>query len=454
MARAIRGWVEVSGPVTPEGLGETLGFDASMVRAGLIALEGEGLVLRGRFTPDIGDEEFCDRRILARIQQATIARLRQEIEPVPATTFLAFLFSWQHLEPSTQLEGESGLLEVVEQLQGFEAASGAWEEEILRARVHDYQPAMLDSLCLLGEVTWGRWSHRITQAEVPAHRPGLHRTGSISLGMRADVSWLLDGLSPDENALSAAARSVLAFLREHGASFFPEIVSGTRQLPTQVEDALWQLVAAGLVTADAFEGLRALVSGEAKRWQRSPRRRRGARPTRVGRWSLLSSREPAPENRKELWARQYLRRYGVLLRELLTRESMAPPWRDLLPVLRRMEARGEIRGGRFVAGCAGEQFAIPEAVDVLRAVRRRDAAGRFLRLSACDPLNLVGIITPGARVPALLGNRLVYRDGLPIASVEAGEMRLLSQIPTAEWPTLERLLDPRPASAFDPANLR
>lgn len=445
---AVRGWVEVSGPMTPSSLAAILGFEAASILTALIELEGEGLVLRGRFTGDSFEEEFCDRRILARIHHATIARLRREIEPVPASTFLSFLFSWQHVAPESRLEGESGLVEAVEQLQGFETAAAAWESEILPARVRDYQPAVLDGLCLTGEIAWGRWTHRITQAEVPAHRPGLTRTAPLGLAMRADVPWLLDGLPADEEALSVPGRNVLAFLRGRGASFFSEITSGTRHLPAEVEEALWQLVAAGLVTADAFEGLRALVTGEAKRWERSPHRRRQPRRTRVGRWSLLASREPPPQNRTELWARQYLRRYGVLLRELLAREAPAPAWREMLPVLRRMEARGEIRGGRFVAGCVGEQFALPEAVDSLRALRRREPAGVFLRLSACDPLNLVGILTPGVRVPAQLGNRVVYRDGVPVAAVEAGETRILSQVEPGERPALERMLDPRPLSSF------
>jgi ATP-dependent Lhr-like helicase len=449
VADVVRGWMEVSGPIKPPVLAGLLGCEIGTVRSALLALEGEGLALRGCFTGTDAEEEFCDRRILARIHRATVAQLRREIEAVPAAAFLRFLFAWQHLDLENRLEGESGLLEVIEQLQGFEAAAAAWEDDILPSRIRDYQPSMLDSLCLMGDVAWGRWTHRATQAEVPAHRPGLTRTAALGLGMRADVPWLLDGVPADETALSIPARSVLAFLRGRGASFFAEITSGTRHLPSEVEEALWQLVAAGLVTADAFEGLRALVTGEAKRRERSPRGRRRPRQTRVGRWSLLVPHEPPPDDRTEQMARQYLRRYGVLLRELLARESPAPPWWVLLPVLRRMEARGEIRGGRFVAGCTGEQFALPEAVDGLRAMRHHEPSGRYLRLTACDPLNLVGILTPGPRVAALLGNRVVYRDGVPVASVEAGEIRLLAEVAPAERPLLDRVLDPRPASAFD-----
>jgi ATP-dependent Lhr-like helicase len=246
------------------------------------------------------------------------------------------------------------------------------------------------------------------------------------------------------------ACSVLALLRRRGASFFGEMLAGTGHLPSEVEDALWQLVAAGLVTADAFAALRALVSGDARRAERSPRKRRQPRRTREGRWSLLESLEPPPDNAAELRIRQMLRRYGVLLRELTAREPLAPPWRETLGLLRRLEARGEIRGGRFVAGFPGEQFALPEAVDALRTIRRREPSGEYLRVSACDPLNVVGILTPGARVAAVAGNRVIYRDGVPVAAVESGETRILAQVEPAERPVLDRLLDARPPSAFDP----
>ena len=451
IASLVRGWVEVSGPVTASGLAATLRIPAGDIRLALIRLEAEGAVLRGFFTGSSGEDEFCDRRILARIHRATITRLRREIEPVQPATLLRFLFSWQHMGAGSQLEGDHGILEVVEQLQGFEAAAAAWEDEILRPRIRDYSPALLDTLCLAGDVVWGRWSRRPTQAEVPARRPGLTRTAVLGLGVRDDISWLLDPAPPDEEALSVPARNILAFLRRRGASFFPEIMAGTRHLPSECEEALWQLVAAGLVTADSFAALRSLVSGEAKRLERGPRKRRQPRRTREGRWSLLEPLGPVPDNLVELRAHQFLRRYGVLCRELLAREPSAPPWRDLLRALRRSEARGEIRGGRFVLGLAGEQFCLPEALDALRTIRRNESRGQLIRVSGCDPLNLVGILTPGPRVAAVLGNQVIYRDGVPVAAVEAGETRILSQVEADERPALERLLDHRPASAFDPA---
>jgi ATP-dependent Lhr-like helicase len=444
-----RGWVEVSGPFTAAALARLLGMETLEIRAALLRLEGEGLVLRGSFT-GVGAEEFCDRRILARIHRATIAHLRREIEPVATSTFLMFLAVWQHAAPGSETAGDNGVLEVVEQLQGYETAAAAWENEILRSRVQDYEPSMLDNLCLGGEVIWGRWMRRATQAEVPARRPGLTRTAVLGLGMREDMPWLLDSGAPDEQALSVPARAVIALLRRRGASFFPEIVAGAHHLPSEVEDALWQLVAAGLVTADSFAALRALVSGEARRQESSRRRRRQSRRTREGRWSLLEPAGPVPENSIELRARQFLRRYGVFSRELTAREPSAPPWRDLLQVLRRLEARGEIRGGRFIDGLTGEQFALPEAVDSLRVLHRKHPEGSYLRVSACDPLNLVGILTPGQRVSSVLGNRVIFRDGVPVAAIDGGETRLIARVEAAERPLLERLLDERPGSAFDP----
>jgi ATP-dependent Lhr-like helicase len=443
----IRGWIEVSGPVVPDDLAAALGFSPESVRAALLGLEGEGLVLRGFFS-DSGHEEFCDRRILARIHRSTVAHLRREIEPVSPAVFLRFLFEWQHVEPEMRLTGESGVLEIVEQLQGYETAAIAWEDEILGARISDYQPSFLDSLCLGGEIVWGRLRRRTTHAEIPSRRPGLTRTAVLGLAMREDMPWLLDETPADESALAAPARDTLGFLRRRGASFFSEIAAGARRLPSEVEEGLWQLVAAGLVTADAFAALRSLVSGETKRLERSRRRKRPPRRTREGRWSLLEIESKAPENRLERWADQYVRRYGILCRELLVREPSAPPWRNLLPALRRSEARGELRGGRFIAGLNGEQFALPEAVDALRAVRRKEAPGRYLRVSACDPLNLIGILTPGIRIAAVYGNRVVYRDGAPVAAFESGQVRLLSEVDASERRHLDRLLDVRPLAAL------
>jgi ATP-dependent Lhr-like helicase len=442
----LRGWIDVSGPVTAAGMAEILGFPVEDVRIGLTRLEAEGAVLRGYFSGP-GEEEFCDRRILARIHRATIAHLRREIEPVAPAVFLRFLFEWQHVAPGLQREGLHGVLEVIDQLQGFEAAAAAWESGVLTARVPEYESGFLDSLCLGGDVVWGRWRRRATQAEVPTRRPGLTRTAPVGLGLRDDLPLLLDDIPADETALSQIARDILAFLRARGASFFPEIAAGTRHLAAEVEEGLWQLVAAGLVTADSFAALRSLVSGETKK-PAHPRRRRPPRRTREGRWSLLECRDAAQSSKAEFWANQFMRRYGVFCRELLMRESSAPLWRDLLRVLRRSEARGEIRGGRFIGGLNGEQFALPEAVSILRALRRKEPPGQYVKLSACDPLNLVGILTPGPRIPALTGNRIVFRDGVPVAAIENGEVQIFTQLDEAGVRQLNRLLDIRPKRAM------
>ena len=423
VAALVRGRAECSGPFTVGDMAGWLSLRESAVDIALARLEGEGMLLRGRFTPGRAVEEMCDRRILARIHRATISRLRREIEPVPVALFLRFLFRWQHVDPRSRLQGDGGLLEVIDQLQGYETAAGAWEEELLPARLAHYDPLMLDRLCFGGEVVWGRFARRKSSANGAVARTALSRTGPLSLGLREDLPWLLDRRTSDGEALSGAAREVLACLEERGASFLPDILAGVARLPSEVEDALWQLVAAGRVTADGFGALRGLISGVNRRVRRNrPRlRARPRRHARSSRWALLESPEPAGDVLEER-AYQLLRRYGVVTPELLLRETMAPPWRTLLPVLRRAEARGEIRGGRFVAGLVGEQFALPEAVEALRRERRTEASGALTTISACDPLNLAGILTPGPRVPATPGNRVVVRDGVPVASLQGGEV--------------------------------
>ena len=438
----VRSRVECIGPFTAEELAEALGMRRAMVDIALAQMEANGSVLRGRFTPGREQEEFCDRRILARIHRDTIGRLRKEIEPVSAATFVRFLFRWQHAAAPSRLSDEGGLLDVVEQLQGFEAAAGAWETDILPTRLTNYTPALLDDLCLAGEVAWGRFARRTGEDEPVVARATLSRNGPISLGLREALPWLLDENGADRPRLSGAAGEVFEYLSRHGASFVPDVISGTRRLPSEVENALWQLVAAGLVTADGFAGLRGLVDGTTQKVRRSPRsRRRPRRRLPTSRWSLLQAtsalpspdsddvEEPAPdeatggsEKIAETRAMQLLHRYGIVFPEVLARESMAPRWRDLLRIYRRSEARGEIRCGRFINGFVGEQFALPEAVDAMRSVRKTPPEGRPTAVSACDPLNLAGVLTPGPKVPALLGNRVVFPDGVPIASLQSGDL--------------------------------
>ena len=419
----VRGRVESIGPFTSMELAQALGMRGRAVDIALAHLEATGNILRGRFTPNREQEEFCDRRILARIHRDTIARLRREVEPVSAATFMRFLFRWQHGTPASQVGGAGGLLEVIEQLQGFEAAVGAWESRILPLRVAEYSPTMLDDLCLSGEVAWGRFARRLSDGDAPVNRATISRNGPISLGLRQALPWLLEEPTVDGVQLVGASGEVMEFLTQRGASFLPDIVSGTRRLPSEVENALWQLVAAGLVTADGFGALRGLVNGTSKRVRQSSRfRRRPRRRLPTSRWSLLQANRTS-EDATEARAIQLLQRYGIVFPAVLARESLAPRWRDLLQVYRRAEARGEIRGGRFVTGSVGEQFALPEAVEVLRSLRKSEPDGRLIAISACDPLNLAGVLTPGPRVPALLGNVVIFRDGVPVVSSEGGELQ-------------------------------
>ena len=444
----LRGWTESLGPFTEARLASTLGLSITLVRRGLAQLEAEGGVLRGRFTPGAVEEEHCNRRILARINRDTVAGLRQEVEPTPVATFIQFLFRWQHATAGTRVSGDGGLLQVVEQLQGFEAAAQVWETELLPLRVSAYDGSALDRLCLGGEAVWGRFARRPVDAELPGGRAALARTGPVSLGLREDLPWLLDPAPEGDAEPSGAAGEALAFLRAHGASFIGDIIAGTRRLPSEVEEALWRLAAAGLVTADGFGALRGLVTGATKRVSASRRGRRPARRRTGGsRWSLLQTIDPS-EDAVEERGFQLLRRYGIVIPEILGREPMAPPWRTLLQVYRRAEARGEIRGGRFVAGLVGEQFALPEAVEAMRSVRRAEPTGETLVVSACDPLNLAGVITPGPRVPAVSGNRVAFRDGAPVASVQTGDVVLHAELAEEERDEVYRALGARrpPAS--------
>ena len=439
----VRGRVECVGPFTAEHMAGSIGLRQAAVDVSLARLEAAGNILRGRFTHGSDREEFCDRRILARIHRDTVSSLRRAVEPVSASTFLQFLLSWQHNSKERLLRGEGGLLDVIEQLQGFEAAVGAWEADILSSRIADYSPTMLDDLCLAGEVVWGRFSRRPTNGNGHPNRQAMTRNVPISLALRESLPWLLEELAEDDNGFVGAARDALELLSHRGASFLPDIIAGTRRLPSDIENALWQLAAAGMVTTDGFGAMRGLADGTTQRVQRSSRfRRRPRRRRPSSRWSVLVA-DTAAEDAIEARAIQLLHRYGIVFPEVLARESLAPRWRDLLRIYRRAEARGEIRGGRFVAGFVGEQFALPEAVDALRAIRKSRPDGRLTVVSGCDPLNLAGVLTPGPRVPAVLGNYLVFRDGVPVASLQAGEVQFHSELDIATRGAVLELLGAR-----------
>lgn len=401
VAEVLRGWLESTGPQTAIGLAAQLGLATPLVEAGLAQLEAEGQILRGRFRPGATETEWCNRRLLARMHRLTIGRLRREIEPVATADFVRFLFRWQHAAAGARLHGADGLFQVIRQLQGFECPAAAWESEILPLRIERYSGELLDELCLSGEVVWGRLSpHPSGSGDGARVRPT--RIAPIALFLREDFDWLAPA-APRPPKLSYAAQEALEVLAQRGASFFSDLVRATRRLPSEIEEALWELLAAGLVTADTFENLRALVDPKRRRGQG---RGRLARPRHAGgRWALLRNGQPVTPAVEPL-ARQLLLRWGVVFRELAVREPLAPPWRDLLVEFRRLEARGEIRGGRFVAGFLGEQFALPEALELLRAIRRSGADIPLPEISPADPLNLTGVVLPGPRVSALQAGRL------------------------------------------------
>ena len=473
VAAIVQGWMESIGPTTTAELANRLHLAHEAVNAAMVRLESQGQVLRGQFRPagrnsdfksqiDHSGEgkaapEWCHRRLLARIHRLTIGKLRREVEPVSASEFMRFLFQWQHLASGSRQHGEAGLLEVIRQLAGFEAAASSWDSQLLRVRMAKYEPELLDRLCLSGAVSWGRLSPHPRLADSGdgerARRITPTSVAPISVFPREDGEWLLEALQGETEhtsqdpfvGLSSVAQDLRRVLQERGASFFADLLRATGHLATEVEEGLWELVAAGLVTADGFDNLRALMDPHRRRAQGRERSRRPRHA--AGRWSLLRQADPPPavssvlstqhsavSTERVAW--QLLRRYGVVFRDLLAREVLVQSWRDLLVLYRRLELKGEVRGGRFVSGFVGEQFALPEAVEALRAIRKGSgsAGGMEVKLSACDPLNLAGVILPGPRVPAVPSTFVIFRDGLPIRtitgrgeSVDRGQIAQLSR---------------------------
>jgi ATP-dependent helicase Lhr and Lhr-like helicase len=418
VALCITGWMSHAGIVTVGGLSATIGLSAADVDKAMVRLEASGAALRGNFTGS-SETEWCDRRLLARIHKTTVGELRSQIQPATAAQFMRWLLRWQHVAPGTQVLGEHGTLEVLKQLQGFEAPANAWERQILARRVANYDPAVLDRLCLAGVVGWGRLSpHPATLAEPALANRRVIPTSvaPIAFFVREDSEWMIQhrsGEGAEPRGLSAAARETLSYLHQRGASFFADLVRGTGRLKSEVESALWELVTAGLITADGFDNIRALIDPKRRAGQG---RGQGARPRHsAGRWSLLYSHEAADRAQViEATCWMLLNRYGVVFREMVTRETIVPRWRELLITLRRLEDRGLIRGGHFVNGFLGEQFALPVAVESLRAARREEPAGETVTVSAADPLNLVGIVVPGERVAANSGKSVTLVDGVTV----------------------------------------
>ena len=446
LTEILRGRLEGLGPTTVEALAAPLGSGPEDTAAGLAALEAEGFALRGRFTGPAAAEEWCERRLLARIHRYTVGRLRAEIQPVAAIDFLRFLFAWQRVAPETRMEGPDAVEILVRQLEGFEAPAGAWETEILPARLSGYEPSWLDDQCLAGRISWARLRPRSGRPNGSERSAAPVRSTPITLlARRHNALWSSLSGTVDPVTLNSRAQTVADYIRQYGASFFDELVDGTGLLGPQVEEALAELVASGLVNSDSFAGLRALLVPADRRG--GGRRRRAAvfRMEDAGRWALARRARALPQGKPEAiehLARTLLLRYGVVFWRLIEREApWLPPWRDLLRVYRRLEARGEIRGGRFVAGFSGEQFALPDAVGMLREVRRKPPSDEWISLSGADPLNLAGILTPGPKLAALTGNRVLYRAGLPVALLAGGEVQFLGTLdPATQWEARKALL--------------
>jgi ATP-dependent helicase Lhr and Lhr-like helicase len=419
-AEMLRGHLDISGPCTADDLARVTTLGISEVSFALVRLETEGFALRGHFTDPDGTEEWCARRVLTRIHAYTRQRKRREVEPVTARDFMRFLLRWQHVTPDTRREGSRGVLAVVEQLQGFELAAGAWEKAILPARVTGYRREWLDEVCLDGGVAWGRLSVRDEPDELPSRGLTPSRATPITLMIRDDLAWLLAAARGAQRPAPPGpgrTRDVLDALAARGALFQTDLAGMTGRLPGEIEDALWDGVARGLLTADGFRAVRSLFAQRALAQTALGRQRlrRGSQlaSRTAGRWSLLPEPESDcdPDELAEAVAEQLAVRWGVVFRDLLVRENFAVPWREVLWAFRRMEARGTVAGGRFVNGFSGEQFAHPDAVVVLREIRKRPRDGETIRLSAADPLNLVGIVLPGPRIPAVASNSVSYTDG-------------------------------------------
>ncbi len=442
----VTGWMAHLGPATVGELAQLLGIASPEIEKVLLRMEASGALLRGNFTgaasqaepapslprgvPASHETEWCERRLLARIHRLTLGTLRKQIEPVTAAQFMRWLLRWQHVAPGTQVLGERGTLEILRQLQGFEIPANSWERQVLARRIADYDPRMLDQLCLTGAVGWGRLSpHPATLEDASQGKRRVVPTSvaPITFFVREDADWMSPrhpgAEQPEARGLSHGSCQVLDFLRHRGASFFADIVRSTEKLKSEVETALWELVAVGLVTADGFDNLRSLIDPKRRAGQGSGR---SARPRHsTGRWSLLYTDQAADKSKAvEATCWMLLKRYGVVFRDLLARETILPKWRELQIAFRRLEDRGDIRGGRFVDGFLGEQFALPVAVESLRATRKLAATEEVITVSAADPLNLVGILVPGERVPAISGKTVSFRDG--VASRE-GELRDVPQ---------------------------
>ena len=449
LVELLRARLEGIAAVTESQLADLFESTRTEIQVALLTLENEGYAMRGHFTQQQGEVEWCERGLLARMHRYTMKSLRQEIQAVTAADYMRFLFQW-HGMIGIRAEGDNALIAAIDKLEGFSIAAAAWERDIIPTRVKNYSSASLDHLCGTGRVLWTRLitDKARLKGEHSGNKASLLRNTPVALMDRChiDVWQLLQSTTgPDESGLSSTAQKLLGTLKQHGASFFIDIVKHSGLLRTQTEEALAELAASGLVTSDSYAGLRALITPTNKRsgFGRQHRRRRAVATAGsiddAGRWSIIIQPEEEDEENHYGWiktdmeilthvAYTLLKRYGVVFRKVLERETALPPWRELLYVYRRMEARGEIRGGRFVQGFSGEQFALPDAVGLLRKQRNSKQVLPSVVISACDPLNLLGIILPGVRIPALHTNRLLFKNGLPLAKQLKDDIQYLQAL--------------------------
>lgn len=435
----LRGRMESCGPITIKELQEALHWDVSLLLQTMYALENQGFVFQGHYTGNTEEIEWCERRLLHRIHKYTLQALRKEIEPVAAQDFMRFLFEWHQLTAEDQPEGPMSLIKILDQLEGVEIAAGAWETEVLAARMNNYDPTWMDIMSLSGQVVWGR----LKPFKSVAKRVSPIKTTPILLLKREHVPlWrALGGEQTEKNKFSSDATKVLDVLEEKGAQFFSDLVSATGLLKTRVEEVLDELAAYGQVTSDSFTGLRALLTPVNNRPKENGRRSNNRKALfgmeHAGRWTLLdtekeSIEEDVQQKYLEKLAFIYLNRYGVIFRKLLKQEPYAPKWWEMVRVLRRLEARGEIRGGYFISGMSGEQYALPGVLPLLRKIKNKPKEGREVTISAVDPLNLTGVITPGKRVSNYPGNRIMYVDGAVVAIKEGDDVHYLGEVTKEE----------------------
>lgn len=443
----IRGRLELLGPTTETALNQVLGIESSRIQTALLALENEGFVLRGCFSPGSKEIQWCERGLLARIHRYTLKQLRAEIEPVSPADFMRFLFSWHRIDDP--MEGQQALPVILAALEGAQIAATAWEKEVLSSRIKNYSNNMLDSLCATGRYIWARIPYRaVNKSSKQSNRSNPIASTPIILVPRKSLAiWQSYGNGSDEliEQLSSSAKAVYQCLLENGASFFSDLVDFSRQLPSQCENALGELVNKGIITSDNFAGLRYLIMPEKNKQAKNKSIRRKTWVDKIeeaGRWTICIKANNCQE---KTWsekiktdvdyvARTLLARYGIVFRKLLEKENHCPPWRDLLYAFRTLEARGEIRGGRFVNGFSGEQFALPEAIASLRKTRRSQDQQSYYSIAATDPLNLTGIVTNGTRIPAIIGSRILYRNGIPVATSSAGQINVIEKMDAIdEW---------------------